>query len=96
MNLDTKRQGQGLNLSPEHYWSMGKCLIGLDNFILKESASLKRVSLWEEWYGKFGFQKLSQILKSPVRMRMLLILTSVSLRYFKANWDESEYILIRK
>ena len=75
---------------------MGKGLIGLDNFILKESASLKRVSLWEEWCGKLGFQKLSQILKSPVRMRMLSILTSVSLRYFKANWDESEYILIRK
>ena len=25
-------------------------------------------------------------------IRMLLILTSVFLRYFKANWDKSEYI----
>ena len=26
----------------------------------------------------------------------MLILTSVSLRYFKANWEESEYTLIKK
>ena len=36
------------------------------------------------------------MLKSPVIIRMLLILTSVSLRYFKADWDESEYTLIKK
>ena len=36
------------------------------------------------------------MLKSPVIMRILLILTLVSLRYFKANWDESEYTLIKK
>ena len=29
-------------------------------------------------------------------MRMLVILTSVFLRYFKANWEESEYTLIKK
>ena len=27
---------------------------------------------------------------------MLLILTSVSLRYFKADWDKSKYTLIKK
>ena len=75
---------------------VGKGLIGLDNSILKELAILKRVSLWGEWCGKFRFQKLSWILKLLVRMRILSILTSVSLRYFKANWDESEYTLIRK
>jgi len=75
---------------------VGKGLISLENSTLKESASLKRVFLWEEWCGKLGFQKLSQILKYPIKMRMLSILTSVFLRYFKANWDESEYILMRK
>ena len=29
-------------------------------------------------------------------MRTLLILTLVSLGYFKADWDKSEYMLIRK
>ena len=29
-------------------------------------------------------------------IRILLILTSVSLRYFKADWEESEYMLIKK
>ena len=36
------------------------------------------------------------MLKSPVMIRMLLILTSVSLRYFKAIYKESECILIKK
>ena len=54
------------------------------------------MSLWVEWYGKFGSQKLSLILKFPVIMRTLLILTSVFLRYFKADWDKSEYTLIKK
>ena len=44
----------------------------------KESIISKRMSLWEEWCGKFGSQKWS------------LILTLVSFRYFKATWDESE------
>ena len=29
-------------------------------------------------------------------IRILFMLTSVSLRYFKADWDESKYILIKK
>jgi len=75
---------------------VGNSSIGLDSSILKESTISKRVSLWEEWCGKFESQKLSQILQSPVRMRTLSILTSVSLRYFKADWDKSEYTFIRK
>jgi len=49
-----------------------------------------------EWYRKFGSQLLYLILKSSVIIRTLLILTSVFLRYFKATWNESEYILIKK
>ena len=36
------------------------------------------------------------MLKSLVIMRMFPMLTSVFFRYFKANWDESEYMLIKK
>ena len=74
---------------------VGKNLVGLESSNQKESAMSKRVSLWEKWYGKFRSQKLSLILKFSVMMRTLLILNLVSLRYFKANWDESEYILIK-
>ena len=49
-----------------------------------------RVSLWMEWCEELGSQLLSLILKSPVIIRILLILTSVSLRYFKAICDESK------
>ena len=45
--------------------------IGLEISNQKESAISKRVSLWEEWYRKFGFQKQSLILKSLVMMRTL-------------------------
>ena len=53
-----------------------------------------RVSLWMKWCVKLGSQLLSLILKSLVMIRTLM-LTSVSLRYFKAACDESEYILIQ-
>ena len=75
---------------------VGEGLIGVDNSMLKELAISKRVSLWEEWCRKLELQTLSWILKSPVRMRTLSMLTSVSLRYFKVDWDESKYTLIRK
>jgi len=55
------------------------------DFSLKKSAISKKVSLCEEWYGKFGSQKLFLMFKSPVMMRMLFILTLVFLGYFKAN-----------
>ena len=82
-------------------WSLleylvGKSSVGLESSNWKESAISKRMSLWVEWYGKFRSQKLSLMLKSPVIIRTLLILTSVSLRYFKTNWDKSEYTLIKK
>ena len=75
---------------------VGTCSVGLDSSKCKESATSIRISLWMEWYRKCGSQLLSLILKFLVIMRTLLILTSVFLRYFKAAWDKSEYILIRK
>ena len=82
-------------------WSLSEYLVGKNSVGFeisnwKESAILKRVILWAKWYRKLESQKLSLILKSLVMIRTLLILTSVSLRYFKANWDKSEYTLIKK
>ena len=71
-------------------------LVGLDISKWKKSAMSKKISLWIEWNQKLGSQLQSLILKLPVIMRTLLILTSVSLRYFKADCDESEYTLIKK
>ena len=70
---------------------VGQGLAVVDNIKLNESAIIRRLSLIVEWWGKLGFHKLSLMLKSPVMMRMLSILTSVSFRYFKAEWEESEY-----
>ena len=64
---------------------VGKNSVGLEISNWKESAILKSVFLWVEWYGKFGFQKLFLMLKFSVMMRMLLILTSVFLRYFESQ-----------
>ena len=57
-----------------------KNLVGLESSNWKESAILKRMSLWVEWYGKSRSQKLFLMLKFSVMIRTLLILTSVSLR----------------
>jgi len=38
----------------------------------------------------------SLILKSPVKINILLMLTSMSLKYFSADWQLSEYILMMK
>ena len=65
-------------------------LVGDERAKLKESAIIKRLSLMDEWWEKEGSHKLSLILKSPVMTRTLSMLTSISLRYFKAEWDESE------
>ena len=65
-------------------------LVGVDRARLNESAIIIKLSLIEEWNRKDKSYKLSLILKSPVIMRTLLMLTSVSLRYFKAEWEESE------
>ena len=44
--------------------------------------------LCTEWLGNKESYKLSLMLKSPIIMRTLLILALVSLRYFKAIWEE--------
>jgi len=69
---------------------VGQGLIGVDRARLNESAIVIKSSLIEEWNGKNKSLKLSLILKSPVIRRTLSMLTSVSLRYFKAEWEESE------
>ena len=69
---------------------VGKFSVGLDKARENESAILKSMSLWTEWKRKFESHRLFLMLKSLVIMMMLWILVSVSLRYFKANWDESE------
>ena len=69
---------------------VGQGLVGVDRARLKESAIIIKSLLIEEWKGKDGSYKLSLMLKSPVMRTMLSILTSVSLRYFKAVCDESE------
>ena len=84
----------------ESCWSseylVGTWLVGQDNSKYKEFATSIRVFLWIEWYRKLGSQLSSLILESPVIIRILLILTSVFLRYFKTTWNKSEYILIKK
>ena len=65
-------------------------LVGLERVRSKESTIINKSSLIEEWKGKEGSHNLSLISKSPVIRIMLSMLTSVSLRYFKAECDESE------
>ena len=69
---------------------VGNFLVGLDRTREKESAISNNMSLWMEWNGKLEFYRLSLMLKSLVMMITLLMLVSVSLRYFKAIWDESK------
>ena len=69
---------------------VGLGLMGDNSAKSSESAIIIRSSLIEEWCEKRESHKLSLMLKSPVIKRTWLILTSVSLRYFKAEWDESE------
>ena len=73
---------------------VGEGLVDINNVKLNESAMIIRSSLIEEWWEKEGSYKLSLILKFPVITRMLSILTTISLRYFKAVWDKSEYMFI--
>ena len=69
---------------------VGQGLVRIDKPRLKESAIIIKSSLIEEWNGKDESHKLSLILKSPVIRMTLLISTSVSFRYFKAVYEESE------
>ena len=95
--LNSNENGQRNTRSKMEFesWSLLENLVkrfsvGLEISSENESAISKRVSLWLEWKGKYKSHRLSLILKSPVIMIILWILTSVSLRYFKADWDESE------
>ena len=69
---------------------IGIWLVELDKFKLKKSAIIRRSSLIDEWWGKDEFYKLSQMLKSLVIISMFWMLALVSLKYFKAEWEESE------
>ena len=69
---------------------VGIGLVGSNKSKLNESAIIKRSSLIDKWWGKKGSYDWSLILKSLVIISKLLIFTSVSLRYFKAEWEESE------
>ena len=76
-------------------WSLSGNLVerfsvGLEISSKNKSTISKRVLLWLEWKGKFKFHRLFLMLKLPVMIIILWILTSVFLRYFKADWDESE------
>ena len=63
---------------------VGQGLVRVERARLKESAIIIKLLLREEWKGKVRSHKLSLMLKSSVMRIMLLMLTSVSFRYFKA------------
>ena len=63
---------------------VGQGLVRVERARLKESAMIIKLLLKEEWKGKVESHKLSLMLKSPVIRIMLLMLTSVFFRYFKA------------
>ena len=69
---------------------VGTWLVDLDRHRSIESTMSVRRLLWTEWKGKVGFQLLSLMLKLPAIIKILWIFASVSLRYFKADWEESE------
>ena len=69
---------------------VGQGLVRVNSARLKESTIIIKSSLIEEWNGKDKSHKLSLMLKSPVIRTMLLMLASVSFRYFKAVCDELE------
>ena len=74
----------------ESKYLVGTWLIGSKSLRLNKSAIVKRLLLKVEWWGKDRSQILSLMLKSPVIIKRFKILTSVSLRYFKVVWNESE------
>ena len=95
--MNSKKEGQRNTRSKTkfEFWSLsknlvGKFSVGLEMARENESAISKRISLWTEWKGKFKSHRLFLMFKLPVIMMILWILVSVSLRYFKTNWDESK------
>ena len=85
MRLMTKSDSSAIS---EYLVGIG--LEGRERSKLNEFAMIKRSSLIDKWWEKKGSYDWSLILKSPVMMSKLLILTSVSLRYFKAEWEVLE------
>ena len=75
---------------------VGIGLVGSGSSKLKESAIIIRSSLIDKRWGKERSHKLSLMLKSAVVMRRLWMFISISLRYFEAEWEESEYTFIIK
>ena len=76
-------------------WQLSKYLVVIwsiewESSKLKTLAKIKRLLLMWEWWEKRESHELLQILKSPVIIKTLWMLTSVSLRYFKAEYEESE------
>jgi len=90
-NIKSITKFESLSLSE---YLVGTWLIEHERFKLKESAMIIRSLLREEWWGKEGFHKLSQMLKSLVITKRLQMFTSVSLRYFTTVCKKSEYIFI--
>ena len=79
-----------LELLSESEYLVGMLLVEYKSSKLKESATIKRSSQRWEWWGKATSQKLSLILKLPAIINKFDKFTSVSLRYFKVVWEESE------
>ena len=69
---------------------VGTGLVKCENERSKVSAIAKSKLLYIKWNRYSGFQSLSLILKSLVIIKTFQMLASVSFRYFKANWLESE------
>ena len=95
LNSEEKGQRKTRSKAEFEFWSLSKNLVEKFSVSLEmarenKSAISKRMSLWTEWKGKFKSHRLSLMLKLPVIMMILWILVSVSLRYFKADWDESK------
>jgi len=64
---------------------VGAGLVDINKSKLNKSAIINKSLLIDRWWEKEGSQDRSLILKLPVIISKLLIFTSVSLRYFKAE-----------
>ena len=73
---------------------VGQGLVDVNKAKLNESTIIMRSSLIKEWWGKDVSYRLSLMLKFLIITRTLSMFTLVSLRYFKAVWEESEYTFI--
>ena len=69
---------------------VGTWLVEFDSSKLNKFAIIRRLPLIEELWGNNGSHKLSWMLKLSIIIRRFRILTLVSLRYFKAEYEELE------